>query len=79
MNGIDFILSQSNVKPLPSPPVTTPPGGGKLSLSQTAEIICRYQNGEKMTALGREFGVSQAAVWYVINKTRKQSQRKPVP
>lgn len=68
MNGISFILSQSGFSPLPQAPIRTPPGGGKLSVSQTADILRRHAAGESQSALAREYRVSQAAIYYLIRK-----------
>lgn len=70
MNGMDFILSQSGVRPLPPAPAITPPGGGKLSVSQTVEILARHAAGESQSALAREFKVSQPAINYLVRKQR---------
>ncbi|NYT61272.1 hypothetical protein H0A66_02880 [Alcaligenaceae bacterium] len=70
MNGIDFIISQSNCKPLPAAPRMTPPGGGKLSVSQTADIVARFAAGEKKADLAREYGVSIQGICYVIQKQK---------
>lgn len=68
MNGIDFVLSQSGFVPLSAAPTRTPPGGGKLSVSQTADILRRHAAGESQSALAREYRVSQPAIYYLIQK-----------
>lgn len=39
----------------------------KLSHAKVGEIIRRHAAGETQSALGKSFGVSQAAIWYALN------------
>lgn len=39
----------------------------KLTEDDVAEIHRAYASGENQVQLGRRFGVSQAAVWYILN------------
>ena len=38
----------------------------KLTQEQVATIRLRHSNGESQSALGREYGVSQASIWLII-------------
>ena len=55
---------------VPPPPIRygSDNNKSKLTASQVREIRSRLADGEGQTALGREFGVSQAAVWYILHR-----------
>lgn len=43
-------------------------GRAKLNDSKVREIRLRNKNNESITSLAKEFGVSDAAVWFVVNR-----------
>lgn len=50
-------------------------GNAKLTSEQAAEIVRRYNSGEKGTALAREFGMSQPRVSAIICARARQSHK----
>jgi transposase-like protein len=69
---------EAEPRPVREAPVRPPSAGEKLGDVRTVELLERYASGASAQAVGREFGISAAAVmWLVRRHGFSVNDRKP--
>ncbi len=51
--------------------------GGKLTIAQRAEIVRRYQDGERVADLAAEYDVTVGAIYYLLRSRQIQCNQAP--